>query len=179
VNEINQRLTNESSTRFYFRSAAVVAWSTMEVMPVPDYSRTSHTYPTPNTSGQYLPTPNSSVLNGNHNGSSTVRRWLASTTELQNPPRTFTQQNAPSMFTSSNPFPLARTRPISPPPLSPTSNEKGEESMSPSVRLGERSQGAHKRSNSDADKIVAYLQIPAEINNSRGSLAEFAVQVSV
>jgi len=47
-------------------------------------------------------------------------------------------------------------------------------SLSPETSRTERK----RRSSSEADEqIVSHLQIPASINNSKGSLAEFAAQV--
>ena len=37
---------------------------------------------------------------------------------------------------------------------------------------------SRRRNSGDGNQIVSYLQIPASINNSKGSLAEFAAQVS-
>ena len=40
-----------------------------------------------------------------------------------------------------------------------------------------REQPARRRASSDGNSIVSYLQIPPSINNSKGSLADFAAQV--
>lgn len=51
---------------------------------------------------------------------------------------------------------------------------------SPSIRkdiAAEREQSARRKASNDGNSIVSYLQIPSSINDSKGSLPEFAAQV--
>lgn len=60
------------------------------------------------------------------------------------------------------------------------SYHSAQQRQSPVLRgesIGSRHQLARRRASSDGNSIVSYLQIPPSINNSKGSLAEFAAQV--
>ncbi len=75
----------------------------------------------------------------------------------------------------------ANTRYTSKPQPFYDSYHSAQRSQSPASRgqsIGSREQPAHRRASSDGNSIVSYLQIPSSINNSKGSLAEFAAQVS-
>ena len=53
---------------------------------------------------------------------------------------------------------------------------RSQSSISKSENDGDREQ-AQRRRNNDGSDIAHYLQIPSSINDSKGSLAEFAAQV--
>ena len=57
------------------------------------------------------------------------------------------------------------------------STHRSHNSISGEEPAGSRPQASHRR-NSEGSDIVHYLQIPRSINNSKGSLAEFAAQVN-
>ena len=62
------------------------------------------------------------------------------------------------------------------------SYHSAQRSQSPTSKvesIGAREPRERRRSSSDVNSIVSYLQIPPSINNSKGSLAEFAAQVRV
>jgi len=74
----------------------------------------------------------------------------------------------------------ANTRYTSKPQPFYDSYHSAQQSQSPVSRgesIGSREQPARRRASSDGNSIVSYLQIPPSINNSKGSLAEFAAQV--
>ena len=57
------------------------------------------------------------------------------------------------------------------------SAQRPQSPVSKGESIGLREQPTRRRASSDGNSIVSYLQIPPSINNSKGSLAEFAAQV--
>ena len=64
-----------------------------------------------------------------------------------------------------------------PPPLDTHHLVKGSQSPRSSTGQSANRDHSHRRGNSEGTDIVHYLQIPRSINDSKGSLAEFAAQV--
>ncbi len=57
------------------------------------------------------------------------------------------------------------------------SAQRPQSPVSKGESISSREQPARRRASSDGNSIVSYLQIPPSINNSKGSLADFAAQV--
>ena len=129
---------------------------------------------------------------------SVVSQWLDNTTStspsgLRTPPREMNgangnlmlaptygglYNNVPQAKTAKLPYPSTTGYPVT--NIQPSHNASSRPS-SPTHTKGvfdAYSIAASRRSSGNDNQIVAYLQIPPSINDSKGSLAEFAAQVS-